>query len=133
LIEGADDEALRRSVILMKDAPMPMRGFTSTYTKDTLERQTRTFEVNFQRRDSSGNFTGENFSLYPNVMYDRQFSKVVANNPSTQHYWNYDVFTLVSSLPKAELDPEFAKQQEDSLQYVQYNAVVGDTIFTKKH
>ncbi len=133
LIEGADDEALRRSVILMKDAPMPMRGFTATYGKDTLERQTRSFSVNFQRRDEAGGFTGENFTLYPNVMYDRQFSKVVANNPSTQHYWNYDVFTLVSSLPKGELDPEFAKQQEDSLKYEKYEAVVGDTIFTKKH
>lgn len=133
LIEGADEEALRRSVILMKDAPMPMRGFTATYTTDTMERQTRTFAVNFQRRDTSGNLTGENFTLYPNVMYDRQFSKVVANNPSTQHYWNYDVFTLVSSLPKGELDPEFAKQQEDSLKYIRYEAVVGDTIFTQKH
>lgn len=133
LIEGADDEALRRSVILMKDAPMPMRGFTATYTIDSVERQTRTFAVNFQRRDTAGNFTGENFTLYPNVMYDRQFSKVVANNPSTQHYWNYDLFTLVSSLPKGELDPEFAKQQEDSLQYVKYEALVGDTIFTQKH
>lgn len=133
LIEGADDEALRRSVILMKDAPMPMRGFTATYTTDSIERQTRTFAVNFQRRDTAGNFTGENFTLYPNVMYDRQFSKVVANNPSTQHYWNYDLFTLVSSLPKGELDPEFAKQQEDSLKYVKYEALVGDTIFTQKH
>ncbi|MFN0176792.1 MAG: cytochrome c biogenesis protein CcsA [Saprospiraceae bacterium] len=133
LIEGADDEALRRSVILLKDAPMPMRGFNATYTADTLERQTRSFSVHFQRRDESGNPTGENFTLNPNVMYDRQFSKVVANNPSTQHYWNYDVFTLVSSLPKAELDPEFAKKQEDSLKYERYEALVGDTIFTKKH
>lgn len=133
LIEGADAESLQRSVILMKDAPMPMRGFTATYSTDTLERQTRSFTVNFQRRDMAGNFTGENFTLYPNVMYDRQFSKVVANNPSTQHYWNYDIFTLVSSLPKGELDPEFAKQQEDSLKYDKYEALVGDTIFTKKH
>lgn len=133
LIEGANDEALRRSVILMKDVPMPMRGFTATYLSDTIERQTRTFSVNFQRRDTAGNFTGENFTLYPNVMYDRQFSKVVANNPSTQHYWNYDVFTLVSSLPKGELDPAFAKQQEDSLKFQKYAARPGDTIFTSKH
>ncbi len=133
LIEGADDMTFQRNVILMKDAPMPMRGFTANYLKDTLERQTRSFTVNFQRRDEKGNFTGENFTLYPNVMYDRQFSKVVANNPSTQHYWNYDVFTLVSSLPKGELDPEFAKQQEDSLKYEKYMAVVGDTIFTNNH
>ncbi|HLP94034.1 MAG TPA: cytochrome c biogenesis protein CcsA [Saprospiraceae bacterium] len=133
LIEGADDEALRRSVILMKEAPMPMRGFNAVYTSDTIERQTRTFTVQFERRGQDGNPTGERFTLYPNVMYDRQFSKVVANNPSTQHYWNYDVFTLVSSLPKGELDPEFAKRQDDSLKFEQYEARVGDTIFTKSH
>ncbi|MCC7467254.1 MAG: cytochrome c biogenesis protein CcsA [Saprospiraceae bacterium] len=133
LIEGADDEALRRSVILMKDAPMPMRGFNATYVSDSIERQTRTFSVAFERRGEDGNPTGERFTLYPNVMYDRQFKEVVANNPSTQHYWNYDVFTLVSSLPKAELDPEFARQQEDSLKYEKYEARVGDTIFTKNH
>ena len=133
LIEGSDEDMLQHNVILMKEAPMPIRGFTATYSKDTLERQTRSFTVNFQRRDQQGNFTGENFTLYPNVMYDRQFSKVVANNPSTQHYWDYDVFTLVSSLPKGELDPEFAKQQEDSLKFEKYEARVGDTIFTKNH
>lgn len=133
LIEGADDEMLRRSVILMKDAPMPIKGFNANYVSDTIVRQTRTFKVDFQRRNENGDPSGEQFTLFPNVMYDRQFSKVVANNPSTQHYWNYDVFTLVSSLPKGELDPEFAKQQEDSLKFEKYDAIVGDTIFTKKH
>lgn len=133
LIEGAGTEELSKNVLLLKQAPMPIRNFTATYVKDTVERQTRTFEVQFDRRDANGNPTGEQFSLRPNVMYDRQFTKVVASNPSTQHYWNYDIFTHVSSLPKAELDPEFAKQQEDSLRWEKYEAVVGDTIFTKKH
>jgi len=133
LIEGMGGAELNKNVLLMKDAPMPIRGYTATYFHDTLERQTRSFAVKFQRRDAQGNPTAEEFTLYPNVMYDRQFTKVVANNPSTQHYWDHDVFTLVSSLPKAELDPEFAKQQEDSLKFEPYEAVVGDTIFTKKH
>lgn len=133
MIEGASADDVNKNVILIREAPMPIKGFDATYLKDTLVRQTRTFSVNFTRKDQDGNPTGENFTLYPNVMYDRQFSKVVANNPSTQHYWNYDVFTLITSLPKAELDPEFAKQQEDSLKYVAYNAAPGDTIRTKKH
>lgn len=131
LIEGMGNDDMNKNVLLMKQAPMPIRDFTATYMEDTLERQTRTFAVNFQRRGPDGNFTGEQFTLHPNVMYDRQFSKVVASNPSTQHYWNYDIFTHVSSLPKAELDPEFARQQEDSLKFEAYEAVVGDTIFTK--
>ncbi len=134
LIEGMGNDELKKNVILMKEAAMPIRdNFEATYQRDTMERQTRTFTVNFKKRDQSGNYTGENFTLQPNIMYDRQFSKVVASNPSTQHYWNYDIFTTVSSLPKAELDPEFAKQQEDSLRFAPYEAIVGDTIFTKKH
>ncbi len=133
MIEGASADDVNKNVILLRDAAMPIKGFDATYMKDTVERQTRTFSVNFVRKDSTGSPTGEQFTLYPNVMYDRQFSKIVANNPSTQHYWNYDVFTLITSLPKAELDPEFAKRQEDSLQYVGHAAAPGDTVFTKKH
>lgn len=133
LIEGMGGDDKNKNVLLMKEAPMPIRDFTATYVKDTIERQTRSFEIRFQRRDTSGNLTGEEFTLSPNVMYDRQFSKIVASNPSTKHYWNYDIFTHVPALPKAEMDPEAAKQQEDSLKFEQYEALVGDTIFTRKH
>lgn len=133
LVDGADTDDLSKNVILVRNAPMPIKGFNATYLADTLVRQTRTFTVDFQRRDDKGNPTGEKFTVYPNVMYDRQFSKVVANNPSTQHYWNHDIFTLIKSLPRAELDPEFAKQQEDSLKYVHFEAAVGDTVFLKDH
>ncbi len=133
LIEGMGMEGLNKNVILMKDAPIPIRGLEATYLRDTLVRQTRSFEVQFKQLDQNGNPTGEAFTLTPNVMYDRQFTKVVANNPSTKHYWNRDIFTLVPALPKAESDPEYAKQQEDSLKYDQYTAVAGDTIFTKSH
>lgn len=133
LIEGMGDESLNKNILLLKQAPMPMRGFEATYLQDSIERQTRTFSVRFKKQDGKGGYTGEEFVLHPNVMYDRQFSKVVAANPSTKHYLTHDIFTHVSSLPKAELDPEFARQQEDSLQFDPYEAVVGDTIFTKKH
>lgn len=134
LIEGMGDDMGSKNILLLKEAPMPIKsGYEATYLRDTVERQTRTFAVNFKRRDQNGNYTGETFELYPNVMYDRQFTKVVASNPSTKHFWDHDIFTHVSSLPKAELDPEFAKQQEDSLQFEPYVARVGDTIFTKKH
>ena len=134
LIEGMDKETLNKNVLLMRNAAMPIKdNYNATYLTDTIIRQTRTFTVEFKKRDEKGESTGEGFTLNPNVMYDRQFTKVVASNPSTQHYWNYDIFTHVSSLPKAELDPEYAKQQEDSLKYVTYNAKIGDTIFTKEH
>lgn len=134
LIEGMEGDALNKNVLLMRDAPMPIKdNYTVTYEHDTLVRQTRSFAVRFQKRDAAGNLGGEEFVLHPNVMYDRQFSKVVANNPSTQHYLTHDIFTLVSSLPRGEMDPEFAKTMEDSLKFTAYKAAVGDTIFTQKH
>jgi cytochrome c-type biogenesis protein CcmF len=134
LIEGMEGDALNQNVLLMKDSPMPIKGnFEATYLKDSVVRQTRTFNVRFKKRDANGNDTGESFVLSPNVMYDRNFSKVVASNPSTKHYLTHDIFTHVSSLPKAELDPEYARQQEDSLKYTRYEGAVGDTVFTRKH
>lgn len=134
LIEGMGTDQEDKNILLLKEVPMPIKdGYEAMYLKDTVTRQTRTFSVQFKRRDKNGNYNGEQFTLYPNVMYDRQFTKVVASNPSTQHYWDHDIFTHVSSLPKAELDPEFAKKQEDSLRFEAYTAKVGDTLFTKKH
>lgn len=134
LIEGMGPEEAGKNVLLLREAPMPIReGYVATYLSDTIERQTRTFNVEFSRQDASGQPTGERFRVYPNVMYSRQFDKIVASNPSTRHYWNYDIFTHVSSLPRAEMDPEFARQIEDSLKFEVYQALVGDTIFTKNH
>ncbi|MBN8681082.1 MAG: cytochrome c biogenesis protein CcsA [Chitinophagales bacterium] len=133
LIEGADDD-INKNVLLLKEAPMPIdAGWRATYQQDTIVRQTRTFSVLFEKLNNQGDPEGDNFVVHPNVMYDRQFTKVVASNPSTRHYWNYDIFTHVSSLPKAELDQEFAHKQDSSLQWEPYEATIGDTIFTKKH
>jgi cytochrome c-type biogenesis protein CcmF len=133
LIEGMGGDDLNKNILLLKEAPMPMLGFEATYLRDTVVRQTRTFAVQFKKQDGKGGYTGEDFTLHPNVMYDRQFANIVASNPSTKHYLTHDIFTHVSSLPKAELDREFARQQEDSLRFDPYEAVVGDTVFTKKH
>ncbi len=134
LIEGLGDDGMQRNVLLLRDGPMPIKyPWRATYQKDTLERQTRTFTVQFEKIDSLGNPQGERFVVYPNVMYDRGFTRVVAANPSTKHYWNKDIFTLVSSLPKAELDRDFAKQQEDSIQYQTHALALSDTLLLETY
>jgi cytochrome c-type biogenesis protein CcmF len=134
IIEGLGENGIQKNVLLMRDAPMPIKyPWKVVYQTDTLERQTRTFQVKFEKIDSLGNPQGEEFDVQPNVMYDRGFTRVVASNPSTKHYWNKDIFTLVSSLPKAELDPEYAKQQEDSIVYQLHTLAIGDTAFMKEH
>ena len=132
LIEGFSEEQHKRNVLLMKDTPLFMSGYEVTYTSDTIIKFNRTFKVNYKKRDKAGVVT-EEFDLYPNVLYDKSFTKIAASNPSTKRYLNKDIFTHISSLPQAEMDIEFAKAQEDSLNYQGYAAFVGDTVFMKDY
>ncbi|MCB9082533.1 MAG: cytochrome c biogenesis protein CcsA [Lewinellaceae bacterium] len=116
LIEGADDESLRRNILLFKDNPMIMSGYEVTYTDDTLDVYTRTYTVNFKRKDAEGKIL-EEFDLHPNVLYDKSFTKIAASNPSTKHYLKKDIFTHIASLPQVEIDMEMRQQREDSLNY----------------
>ncbi|MFN0199906.1 MAG: cytochrome c biogenesis protein CcsA, partial [Bacteroidia bacterium] len=127
LIEGEDKEFYQKNILLLKNSPMFMSGYEVTYVKDTMWDFTRRFQVNYKRRGMKTAQIVEEFDLFPNVLYDKTFTKIAASNPSTMHYWNKDIFTHVSSLPKADMDPEFRKQQEDSLKYQKYTAKVGDT------
>ncbi|MEL6863769.1 MAG: cytochrome c biogenesis protein CcsA [Bacteroidota bacterium] len=132
LIEGFTDEDYRKNVILMKGVPMFMSGYEVTYVGDTIDGFTRSFEVNYKRKDETGKVE-EEFSLYPNVLYDKGFNKVAAVNPSTKHYYHKDIFTHIASLPLVETDPKMAQQMEDSLDYELYQVVKGDTFYTKKY
>lgn len=124
LIEGADEERLRNNILLFKNSPMIMQGYEVTYTSDTLDQFTRTFTVNYKKRTKEGTVT-EEFDLYPNVLYDKTFTKIASSNPSTKHYLNRDVFTHIASLPQVEMDVEYRRQREDSLKYRELNLVEG--------
>lgn len=115
LIEGEDDAA-ERNILLFKNTPMFMSGYEVTYEKDTMANLTRTYTVNYKRKDASGKVI-ENFNLYPNILYDKSFTKIAASNPSTKHYWNKDVFTHIKSLATVEMDLTARQKREDSLNY----------------
>ncbi len=132
LISGFTEEQYKKNVLLMKDTPLFMSGYEVTYTSDTIVKFNRTFEVNYKKKDENGNII-EEFDLYPNILYDKSFTKIAASNPSTKRYINKDIFTHISSLPQAEMDIEFAKAQEDSLKYNEYSSFVGDTVFIKDY
>lgn len=134
LIEGFTEDDEKKNVTLLREAPMPMaRGWEATYSGDTIERQTRFFHIDFRQMDSLGKYTGEQFRVSPNVMYDRAFTKVAASNPSTRHYWTKDIFTSIAALPPSQIDAESAKSAEDSLKYRRFEGKIGDTIFTERH
>lgn len=116
LIEGAEQDAHKRNIILFKDVPMSMSGYKVEYTQDTVDGFTRTYTVNFQKLDESGNVK-EAFKVQPNVLYNNEFTKIAAVNPSTRRYWNKDIFTHITSLPESEMDAEARRAIEDNLQY----------------
>lgn len=126
IIEGADDESMERNILLFKNNTMFMSGYEVTYVADTLVDFTRTYTVNYKRRNEAGEVI-EEFNLYPNILYDKSFTKIAASNPSTKQYWNKDIFTHIRSLPQVEIDMDFRKQREDSLNYQLYDINIGET------
>jgi len=120
LIQGADEESLRKNVLLFKGTPTQMSDYVVTYTHDTLETFTRTYTINYKRRGADGKVK-EEFDLQPNILYDKSFEKVASSNPSTKRYADRDVFTHIASLPQVEMDMEYRRQREDSLKYRLFN------------
>eukprot|EP00903_Cladosiphon_okamuranus_P000092 g92.t1 len=129
LMEGltASEEAKRNSVLLIKDSPMIMGEYEVTLQNDTIDYLTRTYFVNFERKNQQGEVV-ESFELTPNILYNKEFSKVAAANPSTRQYWSRDIFTHIVALPPEEMDINEKKAKEDSLKYRPFVLEVGQQV-----
>jgi len=124
LIQSTGDESLRNNVMLIKDNPMIMEGYRVTYTEDTIKNFTRTYTINFQKLDENGEVT-EEFNVHPNILYNKEFTEIAAYNPSTRRYLHKDIFTHISALPQVEMDFDYRRQREDSLNYKLYEIPSG--------
>ncbi|PPK86466.1 cytochrome c-type biogenesis protein CcmF [Neolewinella xylanilytica] len=118
LMEGlTEDEQLARTTVrLYEGVPLGMEDYVITYTGDTIEGMNRKYRVDYERMNDSGKVV-ETFQLEPNVLYDKGFEKIAITNPSTKHYWNRDVFTVIMGLPPEEQSVKVRQETEDSLQY----------------
>ena len=125
MIDGAEQDAHKRNIILFKDVPMTMSGYQVEYHKDTIEGFTRSYAVDFRKMNEAGDIT-EHFTVQPNVLYDQAFTKIAAVNPSTRRYWNKDIFTHITSLPESEMDAEARKAIEDNLEYKGLDLLAGE-------
>ena len=130
IIEGATEDELARNVLLLKNSPLFMSGYEVTYVSDSLDGQTRSFRVDFKKVDENGNPAGEQFSLTPNLMYNKGFDQVAASNPSTKRYALRDIFTHIAGASQEITSPATALAREDSLGYEPYALSAGDTVFT---
>ncbi|MEM0993870.1 MAG: cytochrome c biogenesis protein CcsA [Bacteroidota bacterium] len=119
------EDMMKKNVYLLKGEVMPIQqNYEVTYVKDTFDQFVRTFVINFKQKNEAGEVI-QDFNVYPNVQYNKEFTEIAALNPDTKHYWNKDIFTHVVTVPKAELDKEYAQQIEDSLNYNRYDLVLG--------
>lgn len=119
-----DEEMLQKNIKLLKGDKMFMNGYEVTYLGDTLEGFTKTYEINFKEKNEEGEILND-FTVFPNILYSKDFSKIAASNPSTKHFLSKDIFTHVANLPRVEIEPEFAKEMEAALNYKEYQVAIG--------
>ena len=113
------EERLGKNIMLFKGMPMFMSGYRVTYVDDNFEGNNRKYQVRFEEMSPEGEVKSS-FDVYPTALYDNKLTKVAAYNPSTKHYLGKDIFTHIASIATSEADMEFAKTQEDSLDYKSY-------------
>ena len=116
IMSDSDQELSKKNIMLFKGITTPMNRYEVTYVSDTLKDFYRTYTINFKRRNEGGTVI-EDFNLYPNIVYNRTFTKIEVPNPSTRRYLSKDMFTVISALPEVEINFEFRKEREDSLNY----------------
>ncbi len=119
-------------VSLLKGEKMFSKGYWMTYLGDTLSGNVRTYDINFKKVNED-NETIEEFNLNPTTVYTNDFKRIAANNPSTNHYFNKDIFLTIAGLPKHLQDVEFAKEMEDSLTYELFSGTLSDTFSTARN
>ncbi len=132
LIAGQNDDDLSKHLTLIKGEKMFMNGYWVLYESDSFVLKSRIYNLKIWKEDSTNQVT-ESFYLHPEVQYDNKLTKVAASNPSTKHYFNKDIFSLIAQIPQTQTDAESAQKAEDSLRYLLYDVSLNDTTFTRKH
>ncbi|MCD8739427.1 cytochrome c biogenesis protein CcsA [Mucilaginibacter roseus] len=130
--EFAKEENPRENVLLYRNEPIEMNGYSVTFLGDTIEGAQHLFNIAYERKDKDGKLV-ENFVLRPNVI---QSQDGMSSSPDTKHYLTYDLYTHVTMTNVLQNKPEEEKgghdeQQDDDKNYdapMTHEVGVGDTI-----
>ncbi|WCT10766.1 cytochrome c biogenesis protein CcsA [Mucilaginibacter jinjuensis] len=121
----------KENIMLYKNQPIQMGGYTVTYFGDSVSAPNHYFKVDYKKIDASGKVT-EEFVLKPNSQANNKMGLV--SSPDTKHYLFHDLYTHVTMAPiKGDLDGEDGGHSEtdDDKNYdapVSHTIAVGDTI-----
>ena len=107
---------LNTNVTLIKNSPIPVNDYWIEYRGDSIEGNLKKFDLTFTKVDDK-NKKIEEFTVRPSAIYDTKFSKISAWNPDTKHYWNKDIFTLISGYPKHLNSVDSMRVMEDTMKW----------------
>ncbi|GAA4330333.1 cytochrome c biogenesis protein CcsA [Flaviaesturariibacter amylovorans] len=112
------------NLTLVKDLRTDMGKYWVTYNQDSMhpKKPLWFYALKFEPKDGEKPFT-----LYPNAFVNYKGNEGLMANPDAQHYWNYDVFTYITSLSN---DP--GKVPEDTAAFKPHTVKVGDTVWYSK-
>jgi cytochrome c-type biogenesis protein CcmF len=107
------------NVTLIQGMKTDMGQYWVTYDKDSTHPKKPLWFYNLHFETKDGN---EQFTLKPNAFVNYKGNMGLMANPDAKHYWNYDVFTYITSLPNPE-------KAEDTASFKPIDLHVGDTTF----
>ena len=107
------------NVTLIQGLKTDMGKYFVTYYKDSSHPKKPLWFYNLKFETKNGN---ENFALTPNAFVNYKGNTGLMANPDAKHYWNYDVFAYITSLPNPE-------KTEDTASFKPVDLKVGDTTF----
>jgi cytochrome c-type biogenesis protein CcmF len=112
------------NLTLVQGLKTDMGAYSVTYSSDSAhpKKPLWFYSLDFVSKDSS-----EHFTLKPNAFVNYKGNEGLMANPDAKHYWNYDVFTYITSLSN---DP--GKPVEDTTSFKIHEVKVGDTVFYSK-
>lgn len=116
------DERLNKNLYLIKDRPRFIKDYQISYLGDTLIDHNRRYNIQFTKIDEDGE-TEEVFKVHPYITYNREMTEMANPNPDTKRYLDKDIFSHITGAPAEHISVEDAKNQEDSLNYVEYSFV----------
>jgi cytochrome c-type biogenesis protein CcmF len=115
----------RENEVLFRGVPVAMGDYWATYIgdSDVAGKDRRIYyKVLFEKRDTGTQKVLEHFMLYPDAFINPKGQQGLTANPSTQHYWDHDIYTFINGASD--------NSKTDTASYQSYNVrKTGDTIF----
>ncbi len=93
--EAENKKESRENVLLFRNVPVTMSGYTLTYMGDTVAEPNHYYRVQYQKFEGDTGKVIEQFVLEPNAQINPKMGLI--SSPDTRHYWTHDVFTYVTS------------------------------------